>query len=558
MSANIKASTDGTQAIIGVGGVDQMTVNNAGVVTANSFVGAISAGNISSSTAIATGSTTARTLANRFADVLNVKDFGAVGDGVADDTAAIQAAINFASANDLGAEVFFQQGTYRTTSVINITGAVTIRGVYSRALKLNTTPKGGGTWFYLDHTGKGFSMITPGGSVVGDIYFSNIGTYRNQPTPASGWVPNPHDYDFWLQGAQDVTFDDVILLNATKGISSTSSGGRLNFYKLRGQVFEKGIYLDGVYDVCRFDQIHFWPFWSQNANVVAYTKANLNAISLLRCDNPMLSNIFIYASLNGFLISQGAAGTTLKFHLVNADFDETATGIHLDSSVVGATMQIENFTHLGSPIPNSRAVFIEGSLSNLSFGSLSTSGCSQEAVRVSGASNTVNIGESVVDAWATAGGAINAFFVSATSRINFAIPPVLGVNGGTGLPFNIGGNISSGRWLDWTPVITAQSGTIAAYTATGKYKVQDLTVYYQIEINISNNGTGAGAVISSLPIFVPLLSGVGNGREILLTGKSLTVTQIALATTMSILNYDNTYPAASGCRLILNGSYIIG
>ena len=39
MSANIKASTDGTQTIIGVGGVDQMTVSNAGVVTANSFVG---------------------------------------------------------------------------------------------------------------------------------------------------------------------------------------------------------------------------------------------------------------------------------------------------------------------------------------------------------------------------------------------------------------------------------------------------------------------------------------------------------------------------------------
>ena len=109
MSANIKASTDGTQAIIGVGGVDQMTVNNAGVVTANSFVG------LNSSSVTATGSTTARTLANRFSDFVNVLDFGAVGDGVADDTAAIQAAIN---AGNAGKTVFFPAGTYRTTATL--------------------------------------------------------------------------------------------------------------------------------------------------------------------------------------------------------------------------------------------------------------------------------------------------------------------------------------------------------------------------------------------------------------------------------------------------------
>jgi hypothetical protein len=496
--------------------------------------------------------------ASKLNGIVSVLQFGAVGDGVTDDTAAIQAAIDFASANNLGAEVFFPPGVYRTTSVINITASVTIRGVYSRALKLNNTPRGGGTWFYLDHTGRGFSMITPGGSVVGDIYFSNIGTYRNQPTPTGGWAPNNHDYDFWLQGAQDVTWDDVTLLNPTKGISSTGSGGRLNFYKLRGQPFQVGIYIDKAYDVCRFDQIHFWQFWSQDTNVVAYSQANLNSIHLLRCDNPMLSNIFTYGSLNGLLISQGTNGTTSKLHLVNGDFDGTAVGINVESSTNGATLQFENVTHLGSPLPDSRLAHIQGSNNNIYFGSARTTGCSKEVIRVSGASNTINIGESVVGAWATAGGAVDAFYVSSTSRINFAIPPVLGTNGGTGLPFNAGGNISSGRWIDWTPAITAASGTITAYTATGKYKVQDLTVHYQIEINISNNGTGSGAIVSTLPFSVPLNSGVGVGRELLLNGKSLTATQIALASTMSILNYDNSYPGASGCRLVVNGSYIIG
>ena len=62
----------------------------------------------------ATGSTTARTLANRFADVVNVKDFGAIGDGVTDDTAAIQGAINSSYS------VYFPQGNYKIASSLNV------------------------------------------------------------------------------------------------------------------------------------------------------------------------------------------------------------------------------------------------------------------------------------------------------------------------------------------------------------------------------------------------------------------------------------------------------
>jgi len=49
---------------------------------------------------------------------VNVKDFGAVGDGTTDDTTAIQAAIDYAYAND---KPIIIEGQYRTVSTINIT-----------------------------------------------------------------------------------------------------------------------------------------------------------------------------------------------------------------------------------------------------------------------------------------------------------------------------------------------------------------------------------------------------------------------------------------------------
>ncbi len=57
---------------------------------------------------ISTGSTTARPLSERFAEVVNVKDFGAIGDGVADDTLSIQGALSYA--RDTNRLVLFPSG----------------------------------------------------------------------------------------------------------------------------------------------------------------------------------------------------------------------------------------------------------------------------------------------------------------------------------------------------------------------------------------------------------------------------------------------------------------
>lgn len=67
-----------------------------------------------------TGAVT-RNIQDKAREIFSVKDFGAVGNAVADDTAAIQAAINAAQAVGQGC-VYFPAGTYRANSGLTITG----------------------------------------------------------------------------------------------------------------------------------------------------------------------------------------------------------------------------------------------------------------------------------------------------------------------------------------------------------------------------------------------------------------------------------------------------
>jgi hypothetical protein len=86
-------------------------------------------GNISSSTVLATGATTARDFGDIANDVVNVKSFGATGNGITNDTSAINAAISYIRNADDAAgtgatnkyELYFPQGNYVIGSPINLT-----------------------------------------------------------------------------------------------------------------------------------------------------------------------------------------------------------------------------------------------------------------------------------------------------------------------------------------------------------------------------------------------------------------------------------------------------
>lgn len=70
---------------------------------------------------------TYRTLSEQLSDDANVKDFGAIGDGTTDDTAAIVAAI--ASVSTQGGTVYFPVGKYYIATSIYVAPNVTLKGV---------------------------------------------------------------------------------------------------------------------------------------------------------------------------------------------------------------------------------------------------------------------------------------------------------------------------------------------------------------------------------------------------------------------------------------------
>lgn len=70
------------------------------------------------------GSTTTRTVQDKLEEVVSVRDFGAIGDGSTNDTAAIQAAITAAGSLLTPGAIYLPRGVYNCTSSLNITAPI--------------------------------------------------------------------------------------------------------------------------------------------------------------------------------------------------------------------------------------------------------------------------------------------------------------------------------------------------------------------------------------------------------------------------------------------------
>lgn len=325
----------------------------------------------------------------------------AAGDGATDDTLAVQNAVN--STTKL--IVPMTENGYRTTAAINITKPITIQGSgtfpYSEVGPADT--RGSGSWFYLDHTGTGFLISNNAGTnFIASVRIQGIGTYRNHTTPiGTGWAPTVCGYDFVARNT-DIFYDDVMILNAYKAINHThGSAGRVIINNVRGQWFNTGINIDKALDVVRINNLHHWPFWSNDASVTSYQQTNTDVIVMKRCDNPQLSNVFSIYSKNGILLSETADGKTSKIHGVNVDLDLTLNSLLVDATVTGATGQFVNMTSNGPPTASADSynIRILGNSCRFDFQVLEGADLSHGLINVEGTYNEVKITSPRANIW---------------------------------------------------------------------------------------------------------------------------------------------------------------
>ena len=109
----------------------------------------------------------ARTVQDKLREFVSVKDFGAVGDGVADDTAAVQAAATYAAS--VKKSLYVPAGTYRLTEMVTVSSGMygdgkgeTIFQAVNNGLKNAEIIRIAGAGVYSDFTVDGAVSADPG------------------------------------------------------------------------------------------------------------------------------------------------------------------------------------------------------------------------------------------------------------------------------------------------------------------------------------------------------------------------------------------------------------
>ncbi|MBI3852865.1 MAG: hypothetical protein HY298_21630 [Verrucomicrobia bacterium] len=278
--------------------------------------------------------------------IFSAKSAGATGDGVTDDTAAIQKALD--DAGKTGGRTWLPPARYLVKGSLRIPPGVTLQGdmespVWTEPLNGSIILATGGrdnedgpALFELGHSSaaRGLTVFYP------EQIATNI---------------HPYAWTFHLQG-HDNTVENVTLINSYNGIRIGPEGNvRHRIRSVYGCVLRRGIFVDSCSDIGRIENVQFHCHWWSAKEVGGDWKPvhefmwkNCEAFIFGRTDWEYVNNTFVFPVNIGYRFIQTKAGAA------NGQF----SGIGADESQI--CVKVEAIQPMGLLISNGQFVCMHG------------------------------------------------------------------------------------------------------------------------------------------------------------------------------------------------------
>jgi hypothetical protein len=279
---------------------------------------------------------------------LNVHDFGAKGDGKADDTAAFQRALDTAAKQ--GQIVEAPRGNFLFKGRLSVPKGVTLKGVWTSVPshaglrdRGESKPTDDGTTFLVT-ADKGKEDAPAFLTLNGNATLKGVVLYY--PDQIRDDVPASYPFALALRGNNAAVLD-VELLNPYKGIDLTGAHRHL-VHNVQGQPLRLGIYVDGVTDIGRIENVHWNPWWSMAPKLIEWQKKHGEGFVFGRTDWQYVTNTFCFGYGVGYRFIETKAGPCNgNFLGIGADLCQTA-------------VQVDQCAPYGLLITNGEFVSFEG------------------------------------------------------------------------------------------------------------------------------------------------------------------------------------------------------
>lgn len=518
-----------------------------------------------------------RTIQSKLREFISVKDFGATGDGITNDAAAVQLAANAAA----GKVLLFPPGTYVVNDGFSITGANSVVMGYGATITYNTTSA---TYYHCiriygnDTAVLGIRIKSPTGLVRNNTGFGisagNVSTNTtglliqdcviDSVASAGIWVSNVNqcriannviknclaDGIHFADGCYDmVAANNVLYSNGDDNIAivnDTAGSPYLGSFVVSGNVIRGGTSTSGM-GVAIIGGVSGDVIGNTISNTIGpaigtyhWIDTGYNADIINISDNVIVNTGTGGTTFGGCGIYLGETNNVSikNNHITNLVYDgaKTTGAIRVVAATQVDVSSNYIYNNLCDGIVSVNPVTMTINANRFGYGT-------RTPVLISGANVSLVVGNNIfrngagandIDVNITGSSVATVFNNSAQNAVSVVSPTI---------------TLSRNETQTYTPTVTSGSGTITTASGSLTYQQVGKFIYCDLSVTITTNGTGAGYINVTLP-FTPV-SGNLAGRENALTG--VCVTGTPSGANILIRKYDNSYPGATGATFTLSG-----